>query len=226
MPKAITQQCASPNTAASLQSLRSQRDLSKYLGKRLWKNVGVLLLLSTLWHAPAQAFRCNNNLISEGDSTLDLLRSCGQPDFKSFRYIPGGDTLLSEFWFYNQGSNKLIQVVQLRRGRVRDITTDGRGFNSQPSCEPHFIEEGWSDYELFRRCGEPDVLVRFEDVPRPNLSNRSDYRFGPSRRLYNGPLIWAEEWQYNFGQRHLTRLIRLENGKIVDIETGNYGFRR
>ncbi|MGQ0530192.1 MAG: DUF2845 domain-containing protein [Panacagrimonas sp.] len=62
--------------------------------------------------------------------------------------------------------------------------------------------------EILAACGEPS----FRDVfsyPGPDLP---------------GEIAEAEQWTYNFGRNQLLHVLRLRNGRLVDISTDGYGF--
>ena len=62
--------------------------------------------------------------------------------------------------------------------------------------------------EILAACGQPS----FRDVfsyPGPNLP---------------GEIADAEQWTYNFGRNQLLHVLRLRNGRLVDISTDGYGF--
>ncbi|MGQ0619607.1 MAG: DUF2845 domain-containing protein [Panacagrimonas sp.] len=64
--------------------------------------------------------------------------------------------------------------------------------------------------EILSACGEPD----FRDVfPYPGVE-------GP------GVIADVEQWSYNFGPNQLLRVLKLRNGRLIDIESDGYGFRR
>ncbi len=200
----------------------------------LWKHPTTVLLAATLialgWSLPSQAsLRCGNALITQQDTALDVLKNCGQPAYRSRRYVPGTTIADSEIWYYNPGPSRLIQVVTLRQGRVRYVETAGRGFRNTGGCAPQSIETGWSDFELLSRCGEPDLTAAFWGRPLYYQRSPSITSPGLRQRHFSHSLnetVWVEEWQYNFGTNQLIRLVRIENGKVIDIETGGYGFRR
>jgi len=91
---------------------------------------------------PAQALRCGNRLISEGDHATKLLRYCGEPLYVQSRLAHGvfigdfgrvsfpgrfGDVLIEE-WTYNFGPHKLMRTVRVENGIVRDIRGLGYGY--------------------------------------------------------------------------------------------------
>ena len=61
--------------------------------------------------------------------------------------------------------------------------------------------------DILAACGEPS----FRDVlsyPAPG----------------NGELADSEQWTYNFGHNQLLQVLRLRNGRLVDIRSDGYGF--
>lgn len=194
----------------------------------------VLAVLAVL-PAPALAgpsIRCGSRLVSEGMYSAELLAICGEPDFRDVWTAPGGNVpgyaAPIEEWTYNLGSSQLLRVVRIRHGKVERIATEGYGFtkSARPSCNVGDITIGDSKYRVLQRCGEPltktaDYVVisepRYER--RRHRSNLRDY--GDS-----GAPVFREEWVYNFGSNQLMRIVRLENGRVTDVETGRRGFDR
>lgn len=62
--------------------------------------------------------------------------------------------------------------------------------------------------DILAACGEPD----FRDVysyPGPSVA---------------GELSDSEQWTYNFGRNQLLQVLKLRNGRLVDIRSDGYGF--
>jgi hypothetical protein len=103
-----------------------------------------LAALALLWGAPAQAFRCGNALIVEGDPRSKVVNRCGEPtevERKSILRRPviwrygrpyhvGSDEIEVpvEFWTYNLGPNKLMRRIRCEDGIVVSIETLGYGW--------------------------------------------------------------------------------------------------
>lgn len=91
-----------------------------------------LLLLSI--PASADAMRCKNALITEGDSTAEMQLKCGEPmlreelsrneenQFGNLVQVKYG-----ERWTYNFGKNEFMRFVTVRNGVVTDIENGPRG---------------------------------------------------------------------------------------------------
>jgi hypothetical protein len=101
-------------------------------------------------------------------------------------------------------------------------------------CGNNLITEGTSRFEVLSRCGEPDYKeIRFEkriqrDYYR-DLFMSEQWRWYREKELYREPYlavedILIEEWTYNLGPTRFIRYLIFENGRLVDIKTGDYGF--
>ena len=101
-------------------------------------------------------------------------------------------------------------------------------------CDGKIISIGDTKYEVMNKCGEP----AFIDVRTEKRIRRDYYRelFPPwdfgrysDRRVYREPFLVTEEviieeWTYNFGPTRFMRYLTFENGRLVDVITGEYGF--
>lgn len=75
-------------------------------------------------------------------------------------------------------------------------------------CDGRIIQEGALEVEVLGACGEP--AYRDAWVQRAAYGN-----------VY---VTDAEEWYYNFGSNQLLRVLRLRNGRLVNIDSDGYGF--
>ncbi len=106
----------------------------KLLMKSLPLVGGTLLALLLSLPASAGAMRCKNALITEGDSTAEMLIKCGEPmlreeltrneenQFGNLVQVKYG-----ERWTYNFGKNEFMRFVTVRNGVVTDIENGPRG---------------------------------------------------------------------------------------------------
>ena len=101
-------------------------------------------------------------------------------------------------------------------------------------CSNNLITEGTSRFKVLSQCGEPDYKdIRFEkrikrDYYR-DLFMSEQLRWYREKELYREPYlaveeILIEEWTYNLGPTRFIRYLIFENGRLVDIKTGDYGF--
>lgn len=195
------------------------------------RNLTILLLL-LLAAAPASALdriRCGARLVGT-DARADEVRSvCGEPDFVD-RWevqpygLPYPQLADTEQWYYNFGPSQLMRVLRFQRGRLVEIDTDTYGFaESAPGpCGPYDIAEGLNKFRLLSACGPP-------------ASRRYSYTLAPARRFGGIGLrhpghaqalvqVYLEEWVYNFGPRHLMRVVTLQNGVVTDVQSEGRGY--
>ena len=83
---------------------------------------GIFILFASLMiiAADAHAFRCGNALVAEGDTKIDVLRACGEPDYREFigsREI-GPNTVTMEIWVYDFGPLKFTQTLTFHGHRL------------------------------------------------------------------------------------------------------------
>ena len=101
-------------------------------------------------------------------------------------------------------------------------------------CNGKLVSVGLTKYEIVSRCGEPDYKdFRYEkrikrDYYRDLFLSGDPYRYR-DREKYREPLfvdeeVLIEEWSYNLGPTRFIRFLIFENGRLVDILTGDYGF--
>lgn len=169
---------------------------------------------------PVHAFRCGTALVQEGDRKYDVLEKCGEPDFRDSHagaFLPGvGPIDITETWYYNRGSSRLLRILTFHRGSLRSIETGGPGFNANAarrSCQPYELNAGMSKFELLSRCGEPVARDQWFEQAGPRFHKRHN-RLGT---------VLVEEWTYTFGPNRFRRYFRIINGRVVDIARGDKG---
>jgi hypothetical protein len=105
--------------------------------------IASLLLCSA--PAAADAFRCDNLLVTTGDTRGEVIAKCGEPAEISHRtilrrayvrihgryYPSGGDyfEIPVELWIYNLGPNRFMRLVRFEDGVVEEIETLGYGYH-------------------------------------------------------------------------------------------------
>jgi hypothetical protein len=106
-----------------------------------------VVLLAAAFGARADAMRCGNRLISEGDTRSQVRGLCGEPadvQTRSIlrrphytlngRFVYFGDGLIEipvEIWTYNFGPYKLMRRVRFVDGQVEEIETLGYGYHEK-----------------------------------------------------------------------------------------------
>lgn len=189
--------------------------------------LNMLLILSSLFTvSTALALRCGSDLIHEGDHTFEVLNACGEPLWRE-RWEnqnlerTGFDTLekravIVEEWIYDFGPNRLLHILRFRNNRLVDIETGDRGrrlaFNT---CrDGRMLSIGDTKVEVVRKCGVPDYSDSRENE-RLVLEHLDE-----ARKM----TIRIDEWTYNFGPHRFLYHLTFENGRLKEIETGDYGY--
>lgn len=91
----------------------------------------------------AYAFRCGTSLALKGDHLIEILKKCGEPDYKE-KYSKQGfgfhqihpvlslqrtyGTIVVEVWTYNRGPHRFIQQLKFENGFLKEIKSLGYGF--------------------------------------------------------------------------------------------------
>jgi hypothetical protein len=175
----------------------------------------------------SSAFYCGNNLVSEGDTTAEVILKCGQPYWKeehTEKIIEGvgegrefRETAVIEEWTYNFGPQDWLYLLKFRNGNLVTIETRGYGYRKDSglnTCNKgRRLAIGDTTAEVVMKCGEPfDKSVRADEIRETTDKDRE-------RRVS----IVVEEWTYNFGPDSWIFLLKFENGKLVEIKTRGYG---
>ncbi|HXX57751.1 MAG TPA: DUF2845 domain-containing protein [Thermodesulfovibrionales bacterium] len=95
-------------------------------------------------------------------------------------------------------------------------------------CGQYIISRGAVKSDVLRKCGDPSNIERWEK----ESVRRDFYRDIPvqsDEELSQEPpflreQIRVEEWEYNFGPTRFLYYLRFENGKLVRITVGDYGY--
>ena len=93
-------------------------------------------------------------------------------------------------------------------------------------CGSDIISPGDRKYEVLRKCGNPDNVEVWEEVRIKR--ELGSHLFLPGEEPPGVPfasvLVAVEEWEYNLGPGRFIRYLRFENGRLIKITTGDYGY--
>ncbi|KAF0192809.1 MAG: hypothetical protein FD165_579 [Gammaproteobacteria bacterium] len=195
--------------------------------------VGMLLCTESAW-----ALRCGNDLVLTGEHKIEVLKSCGKPLLveqwaetgvvfsQSGKVVVGErDTSTVEVWTYNFGPARFIHFLRFVNGRLDEITPGPRGFsgaavvNGSPECGK-IVSKGDRRIELLRECGEPASVDERSREQMIGIRDEAGATLSQGRKVE----VRVEEWTYNFGPTRFLVFVTLENGVVVDVQTGDYGF--
>jgi hypothetical protein len=97
-------------------------------------------------------------------------------------------------------------------------------------CNGKIVTEGDYSYEVLNRCGEPDHVEAWEEERiKRDFYRPLEPQMKRDNEYYREPFLVKEHvlievWIYNLGRQRLTRHLRFENGRLVEITTGDYGY--
>jgi hypothetical protein len=178
--------------------------------------------------AAADTLRCGSRLVSLGDTKAEVLIKCGAPAWKDNwtdeiinnvnRATELRVSIDRERWIYNFGPHSFLEFLLFENGKLIDISSGDYGYDEKHPvnkvCDSDEIKKGLTQYEIMQRCGEPF----FKDT-------RNEERLITVNKHTNRlAIIRIDEWTYNFGPNQFLRILKFENGKLVDVETGDRGF--
>jgi len=108
--------------------------------------VSLLLATITLMSVNCYAFRCGDEIVSEGDSASAVHSKCGPPTWQETVQVETTGTFGGEMnrrggfggqysevsekiekWYYNCGQFDFVYVLTIRAGQVTKIDTERRG---------------------------------------------------------------------------------------------------
>lgn len=192
--------------------------------------LGSTTLLLALLHGSAAAsegMKCGTRLVSIGDNKAEVFVKCGAPvwqdeweDVLIEHRKDLGDQFVTtsrERWTYNFGANSFLRFLLFENGHLVEISTGERGYDEHQTPEPCELGRfhlGLAQYELLQQCGPP-FLKDSRQENREFLLEK-----GIKRRV----LTQIDEWTYNLGPDQFLRILTFENGKLVDVRTGDRGF--
>jgi hypothetical protein len=207
----------------------------------------LLALAITARAAPAAAdssIRCEGGIVSEGDARIDLLGKCGLPALQDGRVgsrtqvataWPQGGVQRSvgavvEEWTYDFGPRSFVEVVTLVNGRVRSVERRGYGYSPDPRPAPvrlpraacsdlAGVHEGDGKLDVLARCGEPALRDAWEETRSVVVG---DAKQGLS--VAESTTVELETWTYDLGRNSLVQFVTFENGRVVRIRSGSYGY--
>jgi hypothetical protein len=194
---------------------------------------GRLLVVLAFLMVPYSAIQaatldCSGGIISAGDSRVDVLTKCGEPDAKESHEeeltnrLDDGTRhklfITVEEWTYNFGPTQFMRIVTLKNGKVAFIRAGNYGYTKgaapgQRECSEQVLSVGDTKSDVLSRCGEPT----WKDTRQEEVKQRLDS--GLERKVF----VTIDDWTYNLGPNRFVRIVTFRNGKLVDIRSGGYG---
>lgn len=187
---------------------------------------------------------CERGRVALGARTIDLLGRCGRPamavterEERASRTTSANHskeaerriTVVVDHWTYDFGPTQFLYLVTLESGKVSTIEQGPYGTGTVPAgtqvpfipratCTGNSFRERETAYELAARCGDPAVRDVREETRTESVHT------GPGQEDSVTRTLTTEVWTYDLGPQAFVRFVLIEDGKVVRIETGGYGY--
>lgn len=184
----------------------------------------LLLLACALLALPLAAvaqssLRCDGRLAQRGDWDFQLREVCGEPYFVDrwqslasaalAPHVALSTPITWEEWYYDQGSNRFLQRVLLRDGRIVEIESLSAYGRERPlaDCRGASVREGMHIGELVDVCGAPAQRRQLGEALVVGQSPAENVL--PARR---------ERWLYRLDDRRWL-IVELLHGRVAALDT-------
>jgi hypothetical protein len=94
------------------------------------------------------------------------------------------------------------------------------------SCDRRIVAEGDSSYKVRELCGEPDAME--QHVVKRKVTTKEAYSCDQGTCYRTKPSVaevLVDRWTYDFGRRRFIQFLTFEQGSLVRVESGSYGFK-
>lgn len=88
-------------------------------------------------------------------------------------------------------------------------------------CGSKIVAEGSSKVETLRKCGDPIARELRTELETLSVKEKDD---GTEVKRERTVVRTIEQWTYNFGPNHFLQVVTFVDGRLRDVESGDYGF--
>ena len=190
----------------------------------------------------ALAFRCDGKIVSIEDRTFEVRMKCGEPTLsdrwtqdhvntvfnrETERYEDIKTSVIREEWMYNFGPDRFLQFLTFENDRLIHVETGKYGYAEalpRKSVEEGCAEEGSignRKLDILANCGEPASEISWTEERVQAVYMQDEKKYYESKVS-----VKIDEWTFNFGPNRLIYIFRFEDGRLVDIKTGGYGYEK
>jgi hypothetical protein len=94
------------------------------------------------------------------------------------------------------------------------------------NCSQRIVASGDPSYKVRELCGEPDAVEQY--VVKRRTRTRESYDCNKSTCYREKPTVTEvtiDRWTYDFGRRRFLQHLTFEQGCLVRVESGSYGYK-
>jgi hypothetical protein len=163
-----------------------------------------------------------------GDSTYDVLMKCGEPWWKDNSEVEvikkvavneWEKTILDKgIWFYNFGPNRFMKLLFFENDKLNEIKNLGYG-----CLEKDIGKYKNNKVKLYMEMPKTEVLIHWGD-PDYTTQTVEERLFKVNEGQKIKCTVTVSKWIYNFGSRRFIKTLTFENGRLIKIDSGGYGY--
>jgi hypothetical protein len=107
--------------------LKTTKNGASCSNRRIFMNIRVILIVTALFmfagstQATENTFRCGQKLVHIGETKIDVLDKCGEPQLKEL--VSGADERRVEQWVYKRSTRQLTRILTFEGTRLVMIET-------------------------------------------------------------------------------------------------------
>jgi hypothetical protein len=94
------------------------------------------------------------------------------------------------------------------------------------NCSQRIVASGDPSYKVRELCGEPDAMEQY--VVKRRTRTKESYDCNRSTCYRDKPAVievTIDRWTYDFGRRKFMQYLTFEQGCLVRVESGSYGYK-
>lgn len=196
------------------------------------KKISVWLLTMGLsflvFQAQAANFECGGKTILLGTTQAEVAARCGKPTWQDVweeeiievieRGVERRRILSIDEWAYNQGPNRFVKILKFRNGKLMGVRDGGYGYLRDrifdPTCDEKKLSIGDTRVDVLIKCGDPTFKYSWKEEIIKRIDPLTEQKF----------TLVTDEWTYNPGPHRFLRILRFNNGKLIHVKYGDYGY--
>jgi ribosomal protein L30E len=147
------------------------------------KAIFMMTLLLILTPSLSYGFRCGTRVVAVGDTKVEVLAKCGQPDLIETEQIrevfTSADkgvsqkiTMIVETWTYNLGPRRLVKILKFAGSKLISIEDGGYGTVPERSLETISTADKIRLVQALQKMAEKGELVIWNPNTNQSFSGR------------------------------------------------------